>query len=133
MRENEVKKHHLEELFAYLETNTKRFSETLEIDPTRIYNILHGKNKVSSSLAKLITSKYKDVNFEWLRTGKEPMLKNNRQKSENTNCSGVVGNISGKDLNINDSTIISGLIRTIEKRDEQMDRLISIIEQLNKR
>jgi hypothetical protein len=51
----------------------------------------------------------------------------NEQKTENVNGIGIVGsNISGG--GINDSEVFIELTSLLKKKDEQIDRLLSIIE-----
>ena len=40
-----------------------------------MYNVLHKKNNISSTFAKIITSKFPKVSYEWLLTGEGEMLK----------------------------------------------------------
>lgn len=71
-------KHYLDELLIYLKINSKQFATNLGFKvPTKLYHILHGRNGVSHELAKLISEKYNEVNYEWLLTGKGKMLNNN--------------------------------------------------------
>jgi len=74
--EQKRKQHYLDKLFIHFEMTAKKFSESLGIDrPERIYNVLRGRNKVSSDLANLIIAKYPNINYAWLLTGEGDMLK----------------------------------------------------------
>ena len=56
--------------------NVKSFAESIGLKRAdRIYNILNEKNGVSTELAKLISLKYNDVNYDWLLTGEGEMIK----------------------------------------------------------
>lgn len=55
--------------------NPKSFAESLGLNrPDRLYNVLSGKNGLSSKFANLITSRYKDVSYDWLLTGEGEMI-----------------------------------------------------------
>jgi len=131
-----MEKHYLQRLLDELRVNGTEFAKSLGTSQERINRVLNFKNGISADLARTIIATYKDVNFEWLRTGEGEMI-TNTQTIEKVSGNGIVGNnVNGGE--INDSSIIAGLMRTIEKRDEQMDkreeqidRLLSIIEQLN--
>ena len=74
------KNHHLYMLFNRLQMNPKQFSESLGFRiPDMIYNVLRGRNKVSSRLANIITKKYPDINYVWVLTGMGKMLKSNKE------------------------------------------------------
>jgi hypothetical protein len=125
MNPNEI----LNKILAHYKISYNKLATELGLKRTQnLYDIRDGKTGISKKLANQITKWEPEINILWLLTGEGEMLKNN-QTSENTNSPGIVGNnVFGG--GINDATIISGLMRTIEKRDEQIDRLLSIIEKL---
>lgn len=62
-------------IIEYSGLTTKKFAESLGLERVdRIYNIQKGRNKISSNLANLITTKYNNVSCEWLLTGEGSML-----------------------------------------------------------
>ena len=139
MKEKEVKKHHLEELLSHLRLSETEFANSIEENPTKINHVLNFRNGISSKLARAITSKYKDVNFEWLRTGKEPMLKSGIYESKvkgNNNIS-----VAGNENQVNSDVLLElhkgyqEMIRVnqaqLTESQTQISRLISVIEQLN--
>lgn len=62
-------------VIEYSGLSTKKFAESLGLERVdRIYNVQKERNKISGSLAKLITTKYNKVCYEWLLTGEGSML-----------------------------------------------------------
>jgi phage repressor protein C with HTH and peptisase S24 domain len=73
--EKEVKKHYLNDLLSYLQLNETEFVNSLKgVSQSKINNVLNFRNGISADLARKIIAKYKDVSFEWLRTGEGEML-----------------------------------------------------------
>ena len=57
-------------LLAYLKKSASELSKELGyINGSRFYHISSGRNKISYTLAREITDKYPNVNFQWLRHG----------------------------------------------------------------
>lgn len=83
-----------------------------------------GDNIRSSSLDK-ISNAYPLLNKEWLRNGVGEMLKSSiTQNNQNGD------NIQGNTISIQKSET-EVFLELLKKKDEQMDRLISIIEKLS--
>lgn len=71
---------YLFDLILELQMNPKSFAESLGFNRAdRIYNVLKGLNGISSDLAKIISEKYSNVNYEWLLTGEGEMLNDIKQ------------------------------------------------------
>lgn len=69
-------KERLESVIKYSKKSVNAFAVSLGLDrSTRIYNIINQKNGISSSIANLITSKYTEIDYDWLLTGEGEMLK----------------------------------------------------------
>lgn len=132
---------HLDDLINYLKLNPKSFANSLGFDRTdRIYNVLKGANGVSTDLAKIITERYTDVNYEWLISGKGSML-NKQQlqvkgvtKTDTTNFEKLP--IEEKlnsiyDLLINSSTdssnSVESLIHGLVSKDAHQDKYINFM------
>lgn len=108
--------------------NAKFFSEKLGFKrPQVIYDVLKGKTKsISNNLANKIVTEFPQYSKLWLLTGEgddinsnvvqNDVIEENRQKRTYT--------ISSDNL----MEIICEKDRQIQKRDEQIDRLISILE-----
>lgn len=83
-----------------------------------------GDNIRSSSLEK-ISNTYPLLNTEWLRCGTGEMLKNSiTQNNQNGD------NIQGTSISIQKSET-EVFLELLKKKDEQIDRLLSIIEKLS--
>ncbi len=108
--------------------NAKFFSEKLGFKrPQVIYDVLKGKTKsISNNLANKIVTEFPQYSKLWLLTGEgddinsnvvqNDVIEENRHKRTYT--------ISSDNL----MEIIREKDRQIKKRDEQIDRLISILE-----
>lgn len=108
--------------------------------PQAIYDLLSGKTKtLSSDILVKVTSCYPMLSVEWLMTGVGDMLKPNVQQNSNGDYS---PNVYGDKNNVNGVADFSRFIdelaaqrriseRTLdllEKKDAQIERLISILE-----
>lgn len=68
--------HHLYKYIQHRQMNAASFAESLGLSrPDRLYNVLKGKNGLSEKFASLISSKYNDLNYDWLLTGEGEMIK----------------------------------------------------------
>jgi hypothetical protein len=118
-------KSRLIEFLAYLGVGQNAFEKKVGISNGYINNV---KDSIGSKIIYKISSVYPFLNTEWLLTGKGEML-TNHQTSDNTNNNGIVGNnVYGG--GINDAVVIQGLMAALNKRDEQIDKLLLIIENL---
>lgn len=70
-------------LLGHLKMNANEFASSLGYKRTdRIYNVLNGRNGISSAMARDINQKYKCVSFDWLAYGEGEMLC--QQSTENS-------------------------------------------------
>jgi hypothetical protein len=92
--------------------------------PQVLYDITHGKTKkISADVANKIAEKYPEINLDWLLSGDGEMLKNHpAANNAGITDSNVVGG------GINDATVISGLMKTLEKKDEQIGKILGSLE-----
>lgn len=61
----------------------RKFSHHVGLNsPQLLYNILHGKNKISNDVAEAITLCFSNINKEWLLTGKGEMYLPEKEKKE---------------------------------------------------
>ena len=81
-----------------------------------------------------ISNFYPDLNTNWLLTGEGDMLKPIQSVGDISNSSVSCVNVNGREIHINPDAyntllkIVESNQRTTEKFQEQIDRLISIIE-----
>jgi transcriptional regulator with XRE-family HTH domain len=116
-------KERLLEFLAYLGVGQTKFEEEAGLSRGLINNI---KGGISSNTISKITSKYPELNSEWLVSGKGEMLKTT------VNQNNVEGdNIQGHNVTVK-KTETEKFIDLLQTKDEQMNRLIGIIEKLSK-
>jgi hypothetical protein len=128
-------KERLIEFLAYLGIGQTKFEEKVGLSRGLINNI---KGNISLKTLKKITESYPELNEDWLETGEGKMLKNKQQIEGVTNSTIVGANVNGNGIKITHNDL-SGMIELqkgyqdmIKKSQEQIDRLIGIIEQSNK-
>lgn len=118
----------IEELVKYSGLNIKRLAEEIGLKTVQtLYDIRNGKHGISKDVANKIKGKYLNINFNWLLTGEGEMLCGVVQNNENGD------NIQGNSVTVNKAEgdyleIIKSLTSQLTKSQEQMDRLITIIE-----
>lgn len=81
----------------------------------------HGRD-LSAAVIEKILNFYTDLNGEWLLTGVGNMLKNSIIQ---TNQNG--DNINGHNVTVNKTEVVQ-LIELLKKKDEQIDRLLTLLE-----
>lgn len=123
-------KERIEELLHHFRMEQKDFAEKCGFLPDTISNIKLGRCSISKTVFRKIIKAFPDINKSWLLDGEGEMLKNNQSIKE-VEAKGHFVNSPVANNVRNDPSIIEGLMRAMEKKDEQMDRLLSIIEQLN--
>lgn len=126
----------IEALVKHSGLNIKRLAEEIGLKTVQtLYDIKNGKHGISKDVANKIKGKYLNINTQWLLTGEGDMF---TSKVIQNNQNG--DNIQGNSVTIHKSTQeMSGLIQAlidqlstnqqqISKNQEQIDRLITIIE-----
>ncbi len=109
--------------------NAKVFSEKLGFErPQVIYDVLKNKTKaISDNLANKIISVFPQYSKSWLLTGEGEMLKKPTIVQNNVNGD----NLQGQNITLSSDNymeIIREKDRQLQKRDEQIDRLITLLE-----
>lgn len=121
----------LREAFNYLKgkrkvRNQQDFTERIDSDRTTVSLVLNGKIKIPDILFVKVTEAFPELSRNWLISGKGEMLIPSINQ-ENKNGPNVIG-----DNNFSDSTN-KELLEMLKKKDEQMDRLITLLEQMSKK
>ena len=103
------------------------FASKIGVARSQFSEILNGKRKITEKLVNRIHDLYPNLNREWLINGDGEMLNGVIQNNENGD------NIHGNSVTVNKSEgdyleIIKSLTSQLTKSQEQMDRLITIIE-----
>ena len=101
----------LEEILRHLQLSPNKLSIELGLkNNVKVYHIKNGRNEISSGMAKLISDKFPELNYNWLLTGEGQMLK------------------SESSINPNKTTMESKTLI-----DELKDRISSLEKQLNEK
>ena len=84
---------------------------------------------LSASVIEQILNYFNDLDSRWLMTGEGSMLKVDATATsrDEINQTGTYNNVHG-DNNVNADSTINALIERIKEKDEQISRLITIIE-----
>lgn len=122
-------KERLEKLLEYLNISRYGLAGRISLPPHRLQDIARGKSsEFPYEVADKISKEFPHISKRWLLTGEGEMLKSNNQSVGDISNSRVSGvNISGDGNNINPD-IYDDLMRELEKKNEQIDRLLGIIE-----
>jgi transcriptional regulator CtsR len=122
-------KERLIEFLAYLGVGQTKFEEKVGLSRGFVNNI--GENITSKSLKK-ITDVYSELNTNWLKTGEGEMLKTviNQKNVKGDNIQGHNVTVSKADANI--LSLTENVLMLLKEKDNQINRLITIIEKLNK-
>ena len=129
-------------VLSYAELSASAFAKKIGAKTTQaIYDLVSGKTKtLSPDILNKVISCYPDLSIEWLVRGEGEMLKPGVQQisygdmSPNLNGKGNSVNFVTEDLKIfveelsAQRRISERTLTLLEKKDEQIDRLISIIE-----
>lgn len=119
-------------LLEYSMMNPKKFSEKIGLlRPQAIYDIQNGKTKnISPSMADKIISVFPEIDRGWLLTGEGEMLKNtSSQKEEEVTAAENAATMITIPQRV--WAVIENQAASLKAKDEQMNRLITQIEQSN--
>tara|TARA_R100000687_G_C6397763_1_gene140334 strand:- start:319 stop:804 length:486 start_codon:yes stop_codon:yes gene_type:complete len=73
----------LAELLNHLKISANKFAFEIGLNAnTAIYHVKNGRNNISPELAKKITKRYPELNYNWLLTGEGEMKKGEAAASE---------------------------------------------------
>ena len=134
-------KERISAVLKYADLSASAFAKKIGVKTTQaIYDLLSGKTKtLSTDILNKITACFSTLSVEWLVTGEGEMFKPAVQQSSNGDFS---PNIYGDKNQVNTPAEFSRFIDELaaqrriseraldllEKRDAQIDRLLSIIE-----
>ena len=114
--------------------NQADFAANIGIAKSQFSEVLSGKRKITENLVNKIHNSYPSLNKNWLSTGEGEMLTSVIQNNKNgDNIQGNTITINKKDGEMHD--VIMSLVaqlstnqQQISKNQEQIDRLITLIE-----
>ena len=120
---------------TFCEDNNREFSELINVNEQALSQICSGKRNAGLEIVQKILDNLPEIDANWLLRGKGDMLRN-RQRIGDINNSNVSGcNVNGHDININPDAyntllcIVEKNQVAVKKYQEQIDRLITIIEE----
>jgi len=92
--------------------------------------ILGGKVPVSQNFVEKLCSLDGNINKVWVLTGDGNMFRNDDKKGDISNSTIVGANVNGNGNKISHNDFAS-FIELLKKRDEQIDKLIEVINKLS--
>lgn len=120
----------LKTVLDYLKLSVAKLAKELGYErPQKIYNVTQGINGISTELAKDITDKYREINFEWLRYGKGSMLNQTLGKS----TSEKQEQVSLMSDYISIPREVLDMIRSMTETIQSQQRTIELLERQNKK
>lgn len=110
------------------------FSNKVEMEQTTVNNQILGKRSISVYLILNTLKSFKDISAEWLMRGEGDMFRHAGQHvGDIISSTAVVNHGDGNSIANNDTTTLqSKYLELLAKKDQQIDRLLSIIEKLSK-
>ena len=123
MTENQTVKERLKIFIKYLDIGQGKFEKTCGFSNGYINN---SKGNFGASKIEDILKKYPELNRVWLMTGEGEMLKSNVSIENGDGSTQVVGD--GNNINI--PSTLDKALDALAKSQEQIDRLIVVIEKL---
>lgn len=120
----------IRELKKFTGLNFSKLAEEIGLNTVQtLYDIKNGKCGISKEVAKKIQERYLNISIAWLLTGEGEMLVDNQVIQNNQNGD----NIHGHSVTVNNTEkdyleIIKTQADQLSKSQDQIDRLISIIE-----
>lgn len=124
------------QFIEYKRISKRKFQESIGVSNSYIQNISTG---IGADVLKRIKTAYPELNTDWLIAGEGEMLRPEQNVSDVSNSTVVGANVSGNGNNIshNDASNIAGMIELqkgyqemVKKSQEQIDRLLAIIEKM---
>lgn len=128
--------------YVEYEANMTRnaFATKAGIDPTNFSKMLAGKQNITTNTLKKISVAH-GISMTWLLTGEGEMMESLKSQPLIGTLNGDDAKVSGRDMTINppctyavDTIIneVSALRRLIEKRDEQIDKILALLDEKDK-
>lgn len=109
--------------------NNADLANVLGVSQTYVSLLMTEKKPITANLVKNLVNKFNELNDIWILTGEGSMLKVDATATsrDEINQTGTYNNVHG-DNNVNADSTINALIERIKEKDEQISRLITIIE-----
>lgn len=136
MTENQTIKELLIAFISYLHLGQGKFEKECGLANGYVNNI---RKSITPEKLQQIALRYPELNTGWLMTGEGEMLRPEQNVSDVSGSTVVGANVNGNGNNIsnNDASNIAGMIELqkgyqdmMKKSQEQIDRLLAVIERL---
>lgn len=112
--------------------NVSEFSRLTDINQSNMSSMLNGKRKIGDAIINKIVLSF-DINKDWLLTGEGEMKKeSNSIVSEPMVSYGEKGSIKEITIPLDVWEVIKMQAKSLEKRDSQIDELISLLKDSKK-
>lgn len=117
-------------------SSESQFAKAIGVNQNTLNQQMRGKRALSIDVIISILSSFEDISSEWLMRGEGPMLRSDPSQSiGDISGSTVVGNnVHGSGNNITNNSELAALqqqyLEMLKKRDEQIDRLLGIMEKM---
>lgn len=91
-------------------------------------------NSISPTKLEAIAKNYPHLNTSWLMTGEGEMLRKNENVEVNGNNNQVTNHSNNVSIDTNEEilTMLKSYCESLKKKDEQIDRLLTLLEKANK-
>jgi Icc-related predicted phosphoesterase len=111
-------------------------AKELDVPQTTLNGQIKDEKSLKANTILALIEKYNDISLDWLLTGKGEMLKNNQQVGNIENSTAVGVNVFGSNnsFKIPEEDITKSIRQyqdTIKKQQEQIDKLLVIIQNLS--
>jgi transcriptional regulator with XRE-family HTH domain len=128
---DKIMKERLCEFLEYLGMGQTKFEEKVGLSRGFVNTL---KNNLTIKTLDKIEAAYPELNINWLKTGEGEMLKNSQTIGDISNSTVVGANVNGTGITISHNDFAGmidlqkGYQDVIKKNQEQIDKLIQIIE-----
>lgn len=117
---------------TFFDDNNRDFSSAIGVNEQTLSQICSGNRNAGIEVVKKIVENIPDINANWIISGTGPISRNEQSVGNITDSSVAGVNVNGENIYIQDVKdlvrVIESYQKTVEKHQEQVDRLITIIE-----
>ena len=124
-----IVKQRLVQFIKFMNLTQKEFEDRCGMSNGYVANI---RKSLGSDKILSIAQQFPELNRDWLLYGEGEMLKVSQSMGDVNNSLVVGANFSGNGNNITHNDSINEMIGLLKKKDEQIDRLLTIIEKMGK-
>lgn len=118
-------KERLKEYLKFKHLSMRQFSQIIGVSPSYVNNI---NKSIQPDKVNSITIHFPDLNTGWLLTGEGLMLNNKNEHSSTNEC--ITISKEAWEIIKKQANGLNAQIESLERRDKQIDELISIIKKV---